>query len=44
VPAIRPFDGHYPTALGAGGRHSAAFTTNATRVGSSEKFWLFCGV
>ena len=39
--AIRTFDGrHYVTALGAGGQHSAAFNTNATRVGSWEKFRL----
>lgn len=42
--AIRTFDGHYLTALGAGGQHSAAFNTNATRVGSWEKFRVFCGV
>ena len=41
--AIRTFDGrHYVTALGAGGQPSAAFNTNATRVGSWEKFRLNC--
>jgi hypothetical protein len=42
--AIRTFDGHYLTALGAGGQHNGAFNTNATRVGSWEKFRLFCGI
>ncbi len=41
--AIRSFDGHYLTALGGGGHTSAAFNTNATRVGSWEKFRLGCG-
>jgi hypothetical protein len=41
--ALQARDGHFLTALGAGGQHSAAFNSNATRVGSWERFHIVCG-
>ncbi len=41
---IRAFDGHYLSARDGGGRSSRTFDSNATSVGSWEKFYINCGI
>ena len=36
-------NGHYPTAVGGGGRTTDTIHSDATRVGSWEKFTVSCG-
>ena len=42
VYAIQTIDGHYLTAVGGGGRITDTIHSDATRVGSWEKFRVAC--
>jgi hypothetical protein len=42
--AIRTFNGHYVTAVGGGGKAENAIHTDATNIGTWERFWIWkCG-
>jgi hypothetical protein len=41
---IQTLDGHFLTAQDSGGRTTDVIHSNATRIGSWEKFNFFCGL
>lgn len=42
--AIMTYNGRYVTAVGDGGRTTDVLHTDATRIGSWEKFKFICGI